>query len=67
MLTAPTARAFLFDIHVDITKEALNDLRFIWAPIENALVDSVKTGFSDEAVKEITEANIAKDTNDCGG
>ena len=66
-VTAVTASAFEFDIHVEMTKEALAELidRW-WEPLEQPFRDEVKGGFSSSAVLEITTANKAKDTDLCG-
>ncbi len=63
VVTAIYCSAFYFTIHSDITREALEALiprlPSAWSPL-------LLVGFSGAAVKEITDANMAKDTNDCG-
>src|ERR1051326_1744555 len=63
-ITAVYSRAFKFDIHADITREALSEIVKRLPAAWNAAM--FKPGFSSVAMKEITDANISKDTDDCG-
>src|SRR4051812_37815368 len=61
--TAVYSRAFQFDIHVLITRTALAALIY---KLPSAWSAMTLQGFSVGATKEITDANKAKDTDDCG-
>ncbi len=66
---ASEARAFEFDIHVAITREAIAAvLASLPADIRGMVSTSPvpPTGFSPTAIREIGNANKATDTGDCG-
>ena len=68
-LAAASAKGFKFDLHVQITQEALSDEElksWIQNPPSGMTSEVLFPAFSKKAMKEITDANMAKDTGDCG-
>jgi hypothetical protein len=68
--TAADSTAFHFDIHVDVTKDALGGIAVDLPPYLRNMLRTERGvpigGFSIAAIREIADANRAKDTGDCG-
>src|SRR5262245_25213585 len=59
------ASGFKPDIHAGITEMALEDLTFIWSPPDSVKKALNGNWFTETAIKEVADANQAKDVGDC--